>query len=58
MLHFMALAIVLLTLLASYAIRRAEDEMVAHHDLERRVQNPPPPTSENRDATRGTKVAT
>jgi hypothetical protein len=31
-LHFVVLAILLLTLMATYAIRRAEEEMVERHD--------------------------
>ena len=41
-LHFMALAILLLTLFASYAIRRAEEEMIEHRELDRRARNEPP----------------
>ena len=40
-LYFMAVAILVLTLIASYAIRRAEEEMIEHHDLDRRAQSGP-----------------
>ena len=40
-LQFMVLAILLLTLVASYAIRRAEEEMIERHDLDRRARTTP-----------------
>ena len=40
-LYFMAVAILLLTLVASYAIRRAEEEMIERHDLDRSARNMP-----------------
>ena len=55
-LHFMVLAILLLTLIASYAIRRAEEEMIERHDLDRRARNAPPPAQIDSDATSGTKA--
>jgi hypothetical protein len=54
-LHFMVLAILLLTLIASYAIRRAEEEMIERHDLDRRAPNAPPPQIDG-EATNGTNA--
>lgn len=34
----MAMAILFLTLVASFAIRRAEEEMIERHDLDRRTK--------------------
>jgi hypothetical protein len=45
-LHFMVLAILLLTLIASCAIRQAEEETIERRDLDARK---PPPTQPNRD---------
>jgi hypothetical protein len=41
--HFMVLAILLLTLMATYAIRRAEEEMIERHDLDQHARRAPPP---------------
>jgi hypothetical protein len=41
-LHFMVLAILLLTWMAIYAIRRAEEEMVERHDLDQHARGAPP----------------
>jgi hypothetical protein len=49
-LHFMVLAILLLTLIASCAIRQAEEEMIERRELDRREQKPPLAQS-NRDAS-------
>ena len=54
-LHFMVLAILLLTLVASYAIRRVEEEMIERHDLDRRVRNAPV-AQESREPAGGTKA--
>jgi hypothetical protein len=40
-LHFMVLAILLLTLIASCAIRQAEEEVIERRELDRREQKPP-----------------
>lgn len=40
-LHFMVIAILLLTLMAIYAIRRAERDMIGCRDLDQRTQAPP-----------------
>ena len=40
-LYFMAVAILLLVLVASYAIHRAEKEMIERHDLVRNARNMP-----------------
>ena len=53
-LYFMAVAILLLTLMASYAIRRAEREMIERHNLDRPAPSGPP-ISHDKAAT-GTKV--
>ena len=57
-LYFMALAILLLTLIASYAIRRAEQEMIERHDLDQRTQSRPSSSSRQIDeeTADGTKV--
>jgi hypothetical protein len=57
-LYFMVLAILLLTLIASYAIRRAEQEMIERHDLDRRTQSGPSSSSRQIDeeTADGTKV--
>ena len=52
-LHFMVLAILLLTLIAAYAIRRAEEEMIERHDLDRRAKDA---SSAHHEATNGTKA--
>jgi hypothetical protein len=54
-LHFMVLAILLLTLVASYAIRRAEEEMIGRHDLDRRARNAPA-VQESHEPAGGTKA--
>ena len=62
-LYFMVFAILLLTLIASCAIRQAEEEMI-ERELDRRAQKPPPaqstPAQSNReswdDAERGGNV--
>ena len=54
-LHFLVLAILLLTLVASYAIRRAEEEMIERHDLDRRARTTPQ-LEETREPTDGTKA--
>jgi hypothetical protein len=54
-LHFMVLAILLLTLIASYAIRRAEEDMIERHDLDRRAKSTPTARG-SREATNGTKA--
>jgi hypothetical protein len=56
--YFMALAILFLTLIASYAIRRAEEEMIERHDLDRRMQSGPSSSSRQIDeqTADGTKV--
>jgi hypothetical protein len=41
MLEFMVVAILLLTLIAAYAIRRAEREIIDLEDLERRAREMP-----------------
>lgn len=56
-LHFMVLAILLLTLVAWYAIRRAEEEMIEHRELDRRAQSVRP-EQESHEAAGGTEVAT
>lgn len=55
-LYFMAVAILLLTLIASYAIRRAEDEMIERHDLDRGTQSGPSSRQIDDGAANGTKV--
>ena len=40
-LHFMAIAILILTLIAAFAIRRAEEEIIEHRELDRRARNDP-----------------
>jgi hypothetical protein len=54
-LHFMVLAILLLTLVAAYAIRRAEKEMIERHDLDRRARTDPP-TQGTHEIASGTKA--
>jgi hypothetical protein len=49
-LYFMVLAILLLTLIASCAIRQAEEEMIERHELDRRARKPPPAQS-NRESS-------
>jgi hypothetical protein len=41
-LQFMIVAILLLTLMAAYAIRRAEGEMTEHREVEQRRRDVPP----------------
>jgi hypothetical protein len=55
-LHFMVLAILLLTLVASYAIRRAEEEMIERHDVNGRPKNASAAVQGSHEATNGTKV--
>jgi hypothetical protein len=55
-LHFMVLAILILTLIASYAIRRAEEEMIERHDLDQHARNAPPPAQIDSETTSGTKA--
>jgi hypothetical protein len=41
-LHFVVVGILLLTLMATYAIRRAEERMIEQHDADRRAHDMPP----------------
>jgi hypothetical protein len=41
-LHFMIIGILLLTLMATYAIRRAEERMMEQRDVDRRAHDMPP----------------
>ena len=54
-LHFIVLAILLLTLVASYAIRRAEEEVIERHGFDRRPKNAAAQDSHD-EATNGTKA--
>ena len=54
-LHFMVLAILLLTLIAAYAIRRAEEEMIERHDLDRGAKDASS-AHQTHEATNGTKA--
>jgi hypothetical protein len=56
MLEFMVIAILLLTLMAVYAIRRAEQEIIDHDDLERRPRELPPSAQWEAKTRAGTKV--
>ena len=56
-LHLMALAILVLTLVAAYAIRRAEEDMIEHRDPDRRSQKGPS-AQHSHEAASVTKVAT
>jgi hypothetical protein len=49
-LYFMVLAILLLTLIASCAIRQAEEEMIERHELDRHARKPSPAQS-NRESS-------
>ena len=40
-LHFMVMAILVLTLIAAFAIRRAEEEVIEGLELDRRGRNEP-----------------
>lgn len=40
-LYFVAVAILILTLIAAIAIRRAEEETIEHRELDRRERNQP-----------------
>jgi hypothetical protein len=40
-LHFMVMAILVLTLVAAFAIRRAEEEIIEGWELDRRGRNEP-----------------
>jgi hypothetical protein len=55
-LHFTVLAILLLTLVASYAIRRAEEEMIERRDFDRRPKNASAAAQDSHEATNGTKA--
>jgi hypothetical protein len=41
-LHVMVIGILLLILMATYAIRRAEERMIEHRDVDRRARDMPP----------------
>jgi hypothetical protein len=41
-LHFMVVGILLLTLMATYAIRRAEERMIEQRDADRRAHDTTP----------------
>lgn len=55
-LYFMAVAILILTLVASYAIRRAEEEMIERHDRDRRARSGPSSRQIDGEAANGTKA--
>ena len=57
-LHFMIFAILLLTLIASCAIRQAEEEMIEQNDLDRRARKPPVAQSIANRRMRPSKAAT
>jgi hypothetical protein len=40
-LHFMVIAILVLTLIAAFAMRRAEEEIIEGRELDRRGRNEP-----------------
>jgi hypothetical protein len=54
-LYFMAVAILILTLIAAFAIRRAEEEIVEHREFDRRERNGPPKPM-NDETTSGTNA--
>jgi hypothetical protein len=56
MLEFVVVAILLLTLMAAYAIRRAEQEIIDRNDLERRTRELPPSAQWDAKTRAGTKV--
>jgi hypothetical protein len=56
MLEFMVVAIFLLTLMAAYAIRRAEREIIDLDDLQRRAGELPPSDQWEAKTGAGTKV--
>ena len=56
-LPFMVVAILLLTVIASYAIRRAEEEAIERHDGDRQTRNAPAEKG-SRETASGTKAAT
>jgi len=55
-LYFMAVAILVLTLVASFAIRRAEEEMIERHDLDQRTRSGPSSREIHGEAVNGTKA--
>jgi len=55
-LYYMAVAILILTLIASYAIRRAEEDMIERHDLDRRTRIGPSSSQIDGEAANGTKA--
>jgi hypothetical protein len=56
MLEFMVVAILLLTFMAAYAIRRAEREIIDLDDLERPARELPPSAHWEAKTRAGTKV--
>ena len=54
--EFMILAILLLTLVASCAIRRAEEDMIHRNELDRHARKTSPPAASGGEMTSGTKV--